>query len=81
LRAGHVDPIEAAALEAHRQQMMDELDIPRLKRAFRFAAIAACSLTFILIFAIPLPLFFSSHSESRSHVLLFLACQVNVRQD
>lgn len=58
-----VDPIEAAALEAHRQQMLEELDIPRLNRAFRFAAIAACSLTFILIFAIPLPLFFSSHSE------------------
>ena len=59
-----IDPLEAAAAEAQRQQMMDELDIPRLKRAFRFAAIAACSLTFILIFAIPLPLFFSSHSKS-----------------
>ena len=45
------------------QQIEDELDMVRLKKAFRFAAISALSLTFILIIAIPLPLFFSSHGE------------------
>jgi hypothetical protein len=37
---------------------------PLLQRSFRFASIAALSLTLILIFAIPLPLFFSSHVYS-----------------
>jgi hypothetical protein len=41
----------------------DGEDMLRLKKAFRFAAWAACSLTVILIFVIPLPLFFSSHSK------------------
>jgi hypothetical protein len=49
--------------EAQRAAMLAELDIPRLKKAFKFAAVAALSLTFILIIAIPLPLFFSSHGE------------------
>lgn len=56
-----------AALEARRTE--EEKDMEGLKKAFRFAAIAALSLTFILIIAIPLPLFFSQHGQS-SHFSL-----------
>lgn len=48
------------------QRPDDDLDMALLKKSFRFAAVAALSLTFILIIAIPLPLFFSSHGESAS---------------
>lgn len=51
-----------AALEARRSE--EEKDMEGLRKAFRFAAVAALSLTFILIIAIPLPLFFSSHGQS-----------------
>jgi hypothetical protein len=58
---------EQAQAEIEAQMIMspedEALDMPRLKKAFRFAAWAALSLTFILIIAIPLPLFFSSHGE------------------
>jgi hypothetical protein len=50
-----------AALEAKRTE--EEKDMEGLRKAFRFAAIAALSLTFILIIAIPLPLFFSQHGQ------------------
>lgn len=48
-----------AALESKRTE--EEKDMEGLRKAFRFAAIAALSLTFILIILIPLPLFFSQH--------------------
>lgn len=50
-----------AALEARRSE--EEKDMEGLRKAFRFAAVAALSLTFILIIAIPLPLFFSQHGQ------------------
>lgn len=49
----------SAALESRRLE--EEKDMEGLKKAFRFAAVSALALTFILIFLIPLPLFFSSH--------------------
>lgn len=60
-----------AALEAKRLE--EDKDMEGLRKAFRFAAISALTLTFLLIFLIPLPLFFSSHgtfvSLSQSCVL------------
>jgi hypothetical protein len=49
----------AAALETRKQE--EDKDMEGLKKAFRFAAISALALTFILIILIPLPLFFSQH--------------------
>jgi hypothetical protein len=51
----------AAALESRKQE--EDKDMEGLKKAFRFAAISALALTFILIILIPLPLFFSQHGE------------------
>jgi hypothetical protein len=52
----------SAALESRRLE--EEQDMEGLKKAFRFAAVSALALTFILIILIPLPLFFSSHGKS-----------------
>lgn len=52
----------SAALESRRLE--EEKDMEGLKKAFRFAAVSALALTFILIILIPLPLFFSSHGKS-----------------
>lgn len=41
-------------------------DVVALERSFRFASFSALTLVFVLIFAIPLPLFFSSHIYSAS---------------
>jgi urea-proton symporter len=49
--------------EATNELQTDEV---ALGKAFRFAAYAAIILTAILIFLIPLPLFFSSHGGSRA---------------
>jgi hypothetical protein len=49
----------SSAMESRRLE--EEKDMEGLKKAFRFAAISALALTFILIILIPLPLFFSSH--------------------
>ncbi|KIY55369.1 urea transporter [Cryptococcus deuterogattii 99/473] len=48
-----------STVEAQPTDMMKENE--ELQKAFRFAAIAALSLVVILIFVIPLPLFFTSH--------------------
>lgn len=42
---------------------MDEEERKDLQKAFRFAAWSALILVFVLIFAIPLPLFFSSYGK------------------
>ena len=55
----------SAALESRRLE--EEKDMEGLRKAFRFAAISALALTFILIILIPLPLFFSSHGMCPSH--------------
>jgi hypothetical protein len=52
----------SAALESRR--MEEDKDMEGLRKAFRFAAISALTLTFILIILIPLPLFFSRHGMS-----------------
>lgn len=62
-QVGEVDPNAfSAALESRRLE--EEKDMEGLKKAFRFAAVSALALTFILIILIPLPLFFSSHGKS-----------------
>lgn len=53
-----------AALEAKRLE--EDKDMEGLRKAFRFAAVSALTLTFILIILIPLPLFFSQHGMSSS---------------
>jgi len=61
----------SAAMESRR--MEEDKDMEGLRKAFRFAAISALTLTFILIILIPLPLFFSQHGMSSE-----LGCSVVV---
>lgn len=69
------DPVDVdtfnAALESKRTE--EEKDMEGLRKAFRFAAISALTLTFILIFLIPLPLFFSQHGTLHPYLHLRLA--------
>jgi hypothetical protein len=52
----------SAALESRKVE--EDKDMEGLRKAFRFAAVSALTLTFILIILIPLPLFFSQHGTS-----------------
>jgi Na+/proline symporter len=58
----------SSAMESRRLE--EEKDMEGLKKAFRFAAISALALTFILIILIPLPLFFSSHGTYPTNTFL-----------
>ena len=63
---------EAAATEDTERVDMNAEERADLQKAFRFAMWSALILVFVLIFAIPLPLFFSSYGTS--HFPLLLLC-------
>lgn len=63
---GPVSAAETAQLPAHLAPTIQEDDDPKtLRRAFKFACIAAFLLTFVLDFLVPMPMFFSEYVFSK----------------